>query len=301
MVKYYLWALGEKTLSFFPHGEKIYHSIGNMVNKNSRGKSDSFVSSFRIIRKGKELIPDGGIVLDVGTGWHHHDAFLLYLVGDYKIYLFDIDDKSNINYIKNYLKLLINYSDLISSELSIDSNVIRKKLTPLLSYNRKEEIYKKCNFISCVTKNTDKPFLPENSIDFMLSNCVLGHIPVNILIPELIALRSMLKSDGYMYHLIGHDDHWAFHDSRANQFNYYRYSDSYYKLMFETLEFQNRLVKQELLEIFNKCDLKIKEYFENITEDSKKQILSLPHIDERFSKYTLDELAIIHSYVLLHK
>jgi hypothetical protein len=59
----------------------------------------------------------------------------------------------------------------------------------------------------------------------MVSNCVLNHIPRDILLPEMKVLREILKPDGRMHFLIGHDDHWTFHDRRENQFNYYRYSD----------------------------------------------------------------------------
>jgi hypothetical protein len=53
-------------------------------------------------------------------------------------------------------------------------------------------------------------------------NCVLTHIPPAIVKPELAALRLMLKPTGKMYMMIGHDDHWTFHDPSANQFIYYR-------------------------------------------------------------------------------
>ena len=96
------------------------------------------------------------------------------------------------------------------------------------------DIYKACNFNSIVTNVTDKPFLPERSLDFVVSNCVLSHIPPSILHPELLALRAMLKDTGYMCMMIGHDDHWSFHDHSVNQFNYYRYSDTCYQAIFDT-------------------------------------------------------------------
>jgi hypothetical protein len=112
----------------------------------------------------------------------------------------------------------------------------------------------------------------------------------------------MLKDDGSMYFLVGHDDHWAFHDHSANQFNYYRYSDRYYRLFFETkFEFQNRMVKQEWMEVFDRCGLRVDDYYAHITDQSREQIRRLPHIDARFAKYPLEELAIIYSYVLLRK
>lgn len=301
MVKYYLWAIAEKALSFIPGGENFYNKVGTIVHKNTRGTGSNFTSSFRITRKARELTPPGGTILDIGTGWYHHDAFLLYLVGDYKIYLFDVVNKSSLQYIKNYINHLLKNIDLISTELDISPELIKTKLTPLLDCTSKEQVYEICNFIPSYTTNTDKPFLQESSIDFMLSCCVLSHIPLNILVPELKSLHKMLKPDGYMYHLIGHDDHWSFHDKKANQFNFYRYSDKQYKRLFESFEYHNRFVKQEFIKIFNDCDLKIIENYENITEDSKKQILSLPNIDERFAKYPLEDLAIIHNYVLLQK
>ena len=70
-----------------------------------------------------------------------------------------------------------------------------------------------------------------------------------------------------MYHLLGHEDHWTLHDRSANQFNYYRYSDRWYKTIFDTkFEFQNRLVKQEWLTLFAQCDLEVEEYNSNITD-----------------------------------
>jgi hypothetical protein len=301
MIKYHLWAVGEKCLSFVPFGKNLYHFVGSIVNRRSRGTSDSFRTSFRLARKAKELIPPGGTVLEVGTGWFHHDAFLLYLLGDYKIYLFDVQDKGKIYYIHNYLRKLLSSVELIAFELNITPERIQNRLRPLLEMTSREEIYEKCNFKKCITTKTDEPFLPENSVDFMISCCVLNHIPIKILIPELIALRKMLKADGAMYHLIGHDDHWTFHDRSANQFNYYRYSDAHYKCLYESLEFNSRIVKQECLQIFKQCGLHVEDYYAHITEESRKQIQKLPRINSRFSKYPLEELAIIYSYVLLRK
>ena len=39
-----------------------------------------------------------------------------------------------------------------------------------------KEIYKICNFEPVITKDINRLFMPENSIDLMVSNCVLNHI-----------------------------------------------------------------------------------------------------------------------------
>jgi SAM-dependent methyltransferase len=302
MLRYYTWALGEKALGALPFGKSFYGVVGRAANRDSRGRKQSFTSSLRLARKGRELIPPGGTVLDIGTGWFHHDAFLLYLAGDYRIHLFDIEDKARLSYISNYLENLLANCDRISRELEIDPAATEAKLEHLLALGSRGEIYETCGFVPCITSAVTEPFLPEGSIDFMVSNCVLNHIPPSVLTAELNVLRHMLKPEGHMYHLLGHDDHWTFHDPSANRFNYYRYSDRYYRLFFETrLEYQNRLVKQEWLQVFDQAGLEVTDYHPLIDEVSRREIAELPKINERFARYPLDELAIIHSYVLLRR
>lgn len=302
MFRYYAWAVAQKTLSYVPLGDKVYGVAGYLGTRKTKGMGSSFVSSFRLVRKARELTPPGGTVIDVGSGWFHHDAFLLWLVGDYKIYLFDIADKAKLVYIKNYINHLRNNIDTVARELNVDRDTSFQRLGSLLSLETREDIYHACNFVPLITKKTDVPFLPENSVDFMVSNCVFTHIPLPILIPELKALRAMLKPEGYMYFLIGHDDHWTFHDLSANQFNYYRYSDRYYSAIFDTkFEYQNRFVKAEWLDILAKANLTVADYYAEVTESSREQIARLPHIDARFARYPREELAIIYSYFLLKK
>nr|WP_294528288.1 class I SAM-dependent methyltransferase [uncultured Rhodopila sp.] len=303
MLKYYAWAVAEKTLSVVPYGGFAYKTASIVANANGRSKRrlQGCPSSYMIVRKARQMTPQGGTILDIGTGWHHHDSVLLYLYGgDYKIYLFDVEDKARFSYLKTYFEHLLQIIDELEREIGLDKKTAREKLQYLLTLQSREEIYRACNFELCITTQTDKPFLPEGSVDFMVSNCVLTHIPPAIIEPELKALRRMLKPDGKMYMMIGHDDHWAFHDASMNRFNYYRYSDKLYSLLFDTnFEYQNRMTKSEWLPVFERTGLKVAEYHANISDDSRRDIEALPHIDERFARYPLDELAIVHSHFLL--
>ncbi len=302
MLKYYLWAAGEKTLSYVPFGSQLYHGVGYLTTRTSKRRLKGCANSYRLARKAKELTPPGGTIMDFGTAWHHHDAFLLYLMGDYKIHLFDVQDKARFWYIRTYIEYLLENLESVCSELSVDEAVAKEKLTKLLPLKSREEIYRACNFELKITQNTSELFYPEESIDFIVSNCVLSHIPPNILEPELQVLRAMLKKDGYMYMMIGHDDHWAFHDQSVNQFNYYKYSDKYYQTLFDTkFEYQNRLAKPEWLPIFDRARLEIADYYGYVTDESRANIRALPYLDERFAKYSLDDLEVVYSYFLLRR
>jgi hypothetical protein len=301
---YYTWALTEKTLSYVPGGKAFYRAVGRVVKSRAQGTGEQISTAFPTARKAKELVPSGGAVLDVGTGWFHHDAFLLYLVGDYKIYLFDIEDRAQLNYIRNYLGNLLENVEVIARELNISVADAREKLRELISLPDRRSIYSRCNFVPCITDHVDEPFLPEGSIDFMVSNCVLVHIRPELLMTELVTLRRILRDDGFMYHMLGHDDHWAFHDPSVSwpSFNYLRYSETTYKLLFDTkLEYHNRLVKPEWLDVFTRAGLRVEEYETEVTDESRASVRSLPRLDARYASYPLDDLAAIHSYVLLAK
>ncbi|HEX2944284.1 MAG TPA: class I SAM-dependent methyltransferase, partial [Rhodopila sp.] len=303
MLKYYAWAAAEKTLSFVPGGATAYKAASLLANSNDRSKRRlvGCSTAYRLVRKARELTPAGGTILDVGTGWHHHDPILLYLFdGNYKFYLFDIEDRARLGYLRTYFRHLLENLDELEMEIGIDRQLARQKLEYLLTLGSRQEIYQACNFELCITRDIGTPFLPEGSVDCMVSNCVLTHIPPSVLEPELLALRRMLKPAGAMYMMIGHDDHWAFHDATVNMFNYYRYSDRTYHLLFDTnFEYQNRMVKSEWLPVFRRTGLDVVEYHGSVSDESYRAIDALPRIDERFARYPRDELATIHSYFLL--
>jgi hypothetical protein len=237
MLIYYTWAAAERTLSILPGGHYVYRGLSMLANAGNRStrRLGGCSTSYRLIRMAPDLTPAGGKIVDVGTGWHHHDAFLLYLCADYKIYLFDAADKARLSYIRTYLQHLLDQMDELEHELApFDVGAATAKISHLLSLASREMIYRVCNFEHLITRQTDEPFLPENTVDFMVGNCVLTHIPSAIVEPELKAFRRMLRPSGYMYMMVGHDDHWAFHDPSANMFNYYRYSDKFYSLIFDT-------------------------------------------------------------------
>ena len=302
MFRYYAWALSEKTFSYVPFGRRLALATCDWMTKD-RGSCQSFTTTFRVVRKVGESTPPNGKILDVGTGWFHHDAFLIYLLpGPYTVYLCDIEDRANLRAIHNYLENLVVNRDRVCAELGISVDAFDRKIRPLLALNTREEIYRQCNFVPCIVPHPERLFLPRESIDFVVGSCVLNHIRPDLLSLEVRNLREILKPDGYMFFLIGHEDHWSFHDSSANPFNYYRYSDVYYRRFFETeFEYHNRMVKEEWFELFRDIPLSVREYSANITDQTRSAIERLPHIDARFARFPREDLAIAHSYFLLAK
>ena len=303
MIKYYSYAIMEKLLSFTPAGNKIVYGLSSLIEKNSKGRDRPLDSAIKLVKNARDMVKPGDTILDVGTGWYHHLPFLFYLIGDYEHYLFDVKDKASLQWIKNYLLGLQDKIDVLFDELKINKYDALSKIKYLFNQDSRDKIYDICNFKLIITKETDRVFLPENSVNLMVSCCVINHIPIEILMTELITLKKIIKPDGIMYFLIGHDDHWSFHDPSMNMFQYYKYSDKYYKMIFENnFQFQNRLTKNEWLDIFNTCGLNVIDYYGHITAESRNEINKLSNdLNQRFSKYSLTDLSIKHSYVTLAK
>jgi hypothetical protein len=125
VIRYYGWVAAERALTLAPGGDKVYEAVARVVNSANKGKGTKFLNSLPLVRRARQLVPPGGTIMDVGTGWYHNDAFLLWLAGDYRIILFDVKDKAHVDYIHNYLRTLDEHVDVLVDELGLDARETR--------------------------------------------------------------------------------------------------------------------------------------------------------------------------------
>ncbi len=57
MLKYYLWAVGEKALSYFPAG---YNGLGHLTTRTLMRRLVGCGTSYHLVRKARELKPAKG-------------------------------------------------------------------------------------------------------------------------------------------------------------------------------------------------------------------------------------------------
>lgn len=298
MLRYYAWPIAEQALGRIPLGHALYRWLGSI--KHRADHTSVLPSSLRLSERSRTLKPAGGHALDVGTAWYHRDAFLLYLIGGWRVTLFDIADKSTLGSLRAHIRSLAAHAESVGPAVSRSPEEVRDRLNALLSLPTRDAIYATCHFRPVITSRTDEPMTAEGSVDLVVSNCVFNHIPVPVLGPELRAIRATLKPDGVMNVLIGHDDHWAFRDPTATMFEYYRFSDRTYRLLFETpFEFQNRMVWPEWVRVFEGAGLRVVAHEAYVTPESRRAVEALPTLCGRFAGVAPEELAIIHSYATL--
>lgn len=300
-VRYHLWPLAEQMLGRMPGGHRIYDALGHM--KHAREHDSILASSLRLARRSRALKPDGGHALDVGTGWYHRDAFLLYLAGEgrrWRVTLFDVSDKATLGSIRAHLQCVLRHAGDIGQAVGLTAEAVANLVQPLLALPTREAVYERCGFTLAITTRTDQPMAPEGSVDLVVSNCVLNHIPPAVLVPELRAIRATLAPDGVFNVLVGHDDHWAFHDRTANMFECYAIRDHVYAAYYETpFEYQSRIPVTQWPALFAEAGLAVKAAEMHRTEESLAAIRELRaagRLTPRYAALTDDDLAVVHAY-----
>src|SRR5688572_28833656 len=107
---YYAWAIAEKILEVVPGGKDFYHLVGTVTKRGRCGLRGGSPSSLGMIARASAYLPQGGVAVEVGTGWFHREAFLIYLLGRATtVYLFDIENKARLEYVRTYLQDILRH------------------------------------------------------------------------------------------------------------------------------------------------------------------------------------------------
>jgi predicted SAM-dependent methyltransferase len=142
----------------------------------------------------------------------------------------------------------------------------------------------------------------DNSIDFIYTNSVNEHIPKNILIGIVKECHRILKPDGIVSFRLSYADQWSYTDKSISQYNYLRYSEKQWKKYCPPLHYQNRLRHKDYLKLYHDAGFAVVEEQLDIPNDETKKMLEhFPIAQEFREKYTMDELAINGSWMILKK
>ncbi len=213
-----------------------------------------------------------------------------------KIYCVDIKYKISaflINDIIERLKINTEFMDLIS-ESKLNPEITPSNLTKILE--EKYNIYYKAPMDAASTN------FPDESIDLIVSNATLEHIPKDSIKRILKESYRILKPGGVLSHSIDYKDHWAYTDSTLSYYNFLQYSEKEWKYRNPDLNYQNRLRHRDYEELFIDAGFKIvkKEPFLPLEKD--KAALRNLNIHESFkSNYTFEELSILSSFFAITK
>ncbi len=146
-----------------------------------------------------------------------------------------------------------------------------------------------------------KTSFESNYFDFISSSATFEHIPPQDLYLILIECHRILKQGGILSLMIDYQDHWSYFDKDISIYNFLKFSDKEWRHYNPSLHYQNRMRHKDYINIINKTNFKIIEEIPSLASDKEMRLIEKINIDEKFKKYTLDELSIRGSMIVLKK
>ncbi|HLH65041.1 MAG TPA: class I SAM-dependent methyltransferase [Solirubrobacteraceae bacterium] len=136
--------------------------------------------------------------------------------------------------------------------------------------------------------------LAEGSLQLLVSNNTLEHIPEAQLEPVLRELRRVAAPEAVMSHFVDISDHYAHFDRSISEFNYLRFSDRSWRLFNNALHHQNRLRASDYVRIVEDAGFKVV-----ATEEQRGEARELARITPapRFRAYSQSDLLTLRLWI----
>jgi SAM-dependent methyltransferase len=302
MLKYVAVAAALKFFSCGTAARKAYRVLGNLAGGKAR--RDAPMPSYYLERikwkadlcRKYDILRDGGLVLELGTGWVHWEAITLRLFWDINAILYDVWDNRQLGALMSFLRQVDSAFEKGYTIDGMDMGRARRLLRQILEVESFEELYRLLGFRYVLDPSGNLSSLEDVEFDLVVSAGVFEHIYRQIL-PEFIARWARLMAPGgFAIHSINISDHLNHYDPRVSPKQYLAYDERVWRLFFENdVQYINRVQRCEWLEMFGKAGLTLRE------EDGTFVDLGNLKISKRYANMDLPDLKCTTLEVVLQK
>lgn len=242
-----------------------------------------------IFKKYGSVDSDKAVVYEIGCGWHLAMALGFSTLGYHKIIALDVTEHLRPELINTTLRY-IKEDNLIAFEPSVvDENNLKNIL---------RDEYRIDLLVPCDSAKTG---LADRSVDYIYSHNVFEHIPPELIPHIMDECFRVLDDNGVISFVIDYSDHYTGFDKSITQYNFLRYSEKEWKKYNPPLHYVNRLRHSDFVRMFMQAGFEIVE--ENVIrpKDWSNIVKDFPFDSMFKEKYTLEDLSITFSKVVLKK
>ena len=295
----------QKLFSVLPQGERINylfqkhvtHSLPINDNDFSE-KIDTVIRHFSKFKKYSKESDSGNCrYYEFGSGYDLLIPIGISLLGFKDLTCIDIRELVFPELINNTVKRLINSKEKFGITDQKLENI------PLLTDSNFREVLKvhfNINYIAPL--DARKTGIESNSIDFILSNATMEHIP-QIHLPAIMKeCHRILKPGGIMSNAIDYRDHWSFFDPTISVYNYLQYNEKEWNKLNPSIMYQNRMRHKDHMKIIQETGFEVAEELPDLPDLNEIEQLKGVKLNDHFkNNYTQEELSIKSCMLVLRK
>jgi len=134
---------------------------------------------------------------------------------------------------------------------------------------------------------------PDGSIELIVSNNTLEHIPPADLILIMRECRRLCSPHGVVSMAIDYSDHYSHSDRRVGRTNFLRYTDSEFERFQSSFLYQSRLRHSDYRALFKRAGFRVRDE-QKIVEPEDIQAVENGPVADRFRDYAPEDLAARH-------
>jgi SAM-dependent methyltransferase len=300
-VKWQLKARIQNVVASLPFGSNaayyaIQRSVGGL-RPSFNHPVDRFRAAIRAVEwiesAGREI--SGSRFVEVGTGHMVNMPTALWLLGAAEIVTVDLNQYLSQTLVAESNEFIRrNEKDTLALFGDRAANAdFKKRFRQLLSFRGTlTDLLAMMNVRYIAPGDARSLPVPDNSVDFHVSNTVLEHIPPDVLGEILVEAKRVLKPDGLLVHHIDPSDHFSHSDDSIAPINFLRFSDDeWHRWAGNRFMYHNRLRGRDYLSFFERAGARVLRSEKRVDERSLQALKDGLQIADRFAGLEPEELA----------
>jgi len=264
MHKWLIKAAVQGVIARMPHGRKINDKLHKLTGRDDLRDAKVDVKLDQTTRHLEYFRAVTGrhkpeAVLEIGTGWEPFFPLSLYLCGIPQVLTLDKEPLLVPVRVRDTARRFLDYADsgrLTTLLPDTDETRLRdiRAMVERPDGPSGAEMLESLGIRVLVCDARSTP-LPSSSVDLVVSNFTLEHIPTDILRGIFEEMKRIAAPGAVMSHCIDAADHYAHTDRSISKFNFYKYSDRVWRLFNNPLNWVNRMTVGDYRRLLDELEL----------------------------------------------
>jgi SAM-dependent methyltransferase len=197
-------------------------------------------------------------VLEIGTGWMPILPLCFWLAGVRSFVTFDLTRHLNRRLTGRMLEALEGHLDGVADACGRDRGEVRADYARMRGADSLQDLLARGRIEYHAPADVTRSGLPDGSVDVVLSNSVLEHVPRDVILSMMRESARVLRPGGLAVHSVNCGDHYAYFDRSITPINYLTYTDEQWGKWNNALLYQNRLRPCELVGLAEEAGLSVR-------------------------------------------